>query len=175
MQTSKVYNKGKIERGIAFPTCISVNNFAGHVSPLSDAPDAISVGDVVKVDLAVHVDGYIAAVAQTAVVTGNADVACTGRAADVVCAAYTGAEVGPCQPAHRFPPSFPVPSPVWSLPNSPPSFVRSLTLGWVGTIRLSQRSAWSGRDGRTPRSPRRWPRSRRRSSASRWRASFRTA
>lgn len=26
----------KLERGIAFPTCISVNNIMGHYSPLSD-------------------------------------------------------------------------------------------------------------------------------------------
>jgi hypothetical protein len=99
-QTAKVFNKGKVERGLAFPTCISVNQLAGHVSPLGDSPAALMVGDVVKVDVAVHVDGYIAAVAQTTVLTGQPGTPCTGRAADVVCAAHLGAEVGPSTHTH---------------------------------------------------------------------------
>ena len=30
-----VYNKGKIDKGLAFPTCICVNNTVGHFSPVS--------------------------------------------------------------------------------------------------------------------------------------------
>ena len=29
-----VYNKGKIDKGLAFPTCICVNNTVGHFSPV---------------------------------------------------------------------------------------------------------------------------------------------
>lgn len=37
------------EKGIAFPTCISVNNCAGNFSPLSDDPIVkLKGGDVVK-------------------------------------------------------------------------------------------------------------------------------
>ena len=43
--TGKVYNqkkKGKaIEKGSAFPTCISVNNCVGHYSPLSSEDDVV--------------------------------------------------------------------------------------------------------------------------------------
>jgi len=48
--TSKVYNKHKVEKGIAFPTCISVNNTVGHYSPLvSDEKVVLKAGDIVKV------------------------------------------------------------------------------------------------------------------------------
>lgn len=32
-ELSKVYSKKKIEKGIAFPTCVSVNEICGHYSP----------------------------------------------------------------------------------------------------------------------------------------------
>ncbi|EOD33478.1 hypothetical protein EMIHUDRAFT_111758 [Emiliania huxleyi CCMP1516] len=82
--TSKVYNvkKGgkKVEKGSAFPTCISVNHCCGHYSPLTSEDDVTLVeGDVVKIDLGVHVDGYIGVVAHTHVCT--ADAAAPPRAA----------------------------------------------------------------------------------------------
>ena len=38
----------KLERGIAFPTCISVNDVMGHFSPLADESVALQEGDVAK-------------------------------------------------------------------------------------------------------------------------------
>ena len=36
-RTSAVYNKSKkVDKGIAFPTCLSVNNVVGHFSPFAD-------------------------------------------------------------------------------------------------------------------------------------------
>ena len=40
----------KIEKGIAFPTCISVNNVCGHFSPLKDESYALKNGDIAKID-----------------------------------------------------------------------------------------------------------------------------
>ena len=37
-----------LERGIAFPTCISVNNVMGHFSPLLDESQVLNEGDVAK-------------------------------------------------------------------------------------------------------------------------------
>lgn len=37
-----------LERGIAFPTCISVNNVMGHYSPLLDESTVLNEGDVAK-------------------------------------------------------------------------------------------------------------------------------
>ena len=55
----------KIEKGIAFPTCISVNNICGHFSPLKDESHTLKSGDLAKIDLGVHVDGFISQAATT--------------------------------------------------------------------------------------------------------------
>lgn len=48
---SKIYNKGKgkVDKGIGFPTCVSVNQIVGHFSPLKDNESTIKANDVVKV------------------------------------------------------------------------------------------------------------------------------
>jgi methionine aminopeptidase len=45
-----VYTKAKeMEKGIAFPTCVSVNEIVGHYSPIAgDENLALAEGDVVK-------------------------------------------------------------------------------------------------------------------------------
>jgi len=93
-ETEKVYNKKKegkkMEKGSAFPTCVSVNNVVGHYSPLtSEGVCELAAGDIVKVDLGVHVDGYIAVVAHTVICGGEAS---SSRQADVMMAAWTAAE-----------------------------------------------------------------------------------
>lgn len=40
--------KKKIERGVAFPTCISVNNTVCHFSPLASDETVLEENDVVK-------------------------------------------------------------------------------------------------------------------------------
>ena len=40
--------KKKIERGVAFPTCISVNNTVCHFSPLVSDETVMEAGDVLK-------------------------------------------------------------------------------------------------------------------------------
>ncbi len=50
----------KLERGIAFPTCISVNNVFGHFSPLADESHLLVEGDLAKIDLGCHLDGFVA-------------------------------------------------------------------------------------------------------------------
>jgi methionine aminopeptidase len=69
-ETGKVFKKEKeMKKGIAFPTCVSVNNCICHFSPLrSDLDVVLSDGDVVKIDLGIHIDGFIAAIAHTVVV-----------------------------------------------------------------------------------------------------------
>lgn len=91
-QSGNMYKnvKKKIERGVAFPTCISVNNVVCHFSPLASDESVLEDGDVVKIDLGCHIDGFIAAVAHTHVIQEGA---VTGRKADVIAAANTAAEV----------------------------------------------------------------------------------
>jgi len=88
-ETSKVFKKEKeLKKGIAFPTCVSVNNCICHFSPLVSEPDCIlKEGDVAKVDLGAHIDGFIAVVAHTVVVGASASNKVTGRKADVILAA----------------------------------------------------------------------------------------
>ena len=49
-ETAKTYFKKskKMEKGIAFPTCISVNNVVSHFSPNSDDQTILKLGDVVR-------------------------------------------------------------------------------------------------------------------------------
>jgi len=50
-EVRKTYNSKKsknLERGIAFPTCISVNSVMGHYSPLLDESTQLQDGDVAK-------------------------------------------------------------------------------------------------------------------------------
>jgi len=104
---SKVYNKGKgkeggkIEKGIGFPTCVSVNNLVGHFSPLSADQTALKPDDLIKIDLGVHIDGYISVVAHTFILpdpsaSSNSISAPTQaikeKQANVIAAAYTAAE-----------------------------------------------------------------------------------
>ncbi|KAK1126458.1 Proliferation-associated protein 2G4 [Melipona bicolor] len=89
-ETSKVFKKEKeLKKGIAFPTCISVNNCICHFSPIASEPDLILKDeDMVKVDLGAHVDGFIAVVAHTIVIGSSSQKKVTGRKADVVLAAH---------------------------------------------------------------------------------------
>eukprot|EP00123_Amoebidium_parasiticum_P008152 comp18605_c0_seq1/m.20174 comp18605_c0_seq1/g.20174 ORF comp18605_c0_seq1/g.20174 comp18605_c0_seq1/m.20174 type:complete len:403 (-) comp18605_c0_seq1:253-1461(-) len=102
-EAGKVYKKkvtdeetGKSEllpKGIAFPTCVSVNNVVCHFSPLvSDEAVTLKEGDVVKIDLGAHIDGYAAVVASTVVVGATEANPATGPKADAILAAHYAAE-----------------------------------------------------------------------------------
>jgi len=59
---SKILESGA---GIAFPVNIAINETAAHFSPRHDDTLAFKKGDVVKLDVGSHVDGYIADTAIT--------------------------------------------------------------------------------------------------------------
>ncbi|KAB0802434.1 hypothetical protein PPYR_04620 [Photinus pyralis] len=88
-ETNKIFKKEKeLKKGIAFPTCVSVNNCICHFSPMPSEPDyTLKEEDLAKVDLGAHLDGYIAVVAHTIVVGSSSGSKITGRKADVVLAA----------------------------------------------------------------------------------------
>ncbi|CAO3567278.1 unnamed protein product [Mortierella alpina] len=92
--TSKVYNKNSVEKGIAFPTMVSVNDCVEYYSPTGETGDDVVLrnGDVVKIELGAHIDGYIATNGHTVVINPNPAAPVEGRAADVVCAAHFAAE-----------------------------------------------------------------------------------
>jgi curved DNA binding protein len=96
-EVGTVYNKKDAEtgvkpvKGVGFPTCISINHCICHNSPIaSDADIIVEAGDLVKIDLGVHIDGYIAPCATTFIVGGGE---ITGRKADALMAAYQASEV----------------------------------------------------------------------------------
>eukprot|EP00756_Hemistasia_phaeocysticola_P028531 Hpha_TRINITY_DN16179_c3_g14::TRINITY_DN16179_c3_g14_i1::g.8021::m.8021 len=73
-ETDKCFRKGKgedkVDKGVAFPTCVNVNNVVCHYAPLEDDQSPpLAPGDVVKVDMGCHVDGFCAVAAQTVIVT----------------------------------------------------------------------------------------------------------
>lgn len=99
--------------GIAFPTSISVNNVVSHFSPLAyvqtpitlelsrspdeyssdaSAPQKLAKGDVVKIHLGAHIDGFASISAETLIVGATESDPATGRQADVLKAAWTAAE-----------------------------------------------------------------------------------
>ncbi|CAK1545916.1 unnamed protein product [Leptosia nina] len=90
-ETSKVFKKEKdSKKGIAFSTCVSVNNCICHFSPIPSETDSVlKQGDLAKIDLGAHIDGFIAVVAHT-VAVGGGEV--SGRAADVLLAAHHASE-----------------------------------------------------------------------------------
>lgn len=93
-ETEKIFKKEKnMKKGSAFPTCVSCNNCICHFSPLKSDPDyLIKDGDLVKIDLGCHIDGFIAVAAHTFVVGATKENKATGRKADVILAAYNAAE-----------------------------------------------------------------------------------
>lgn len=93
-ETAKHYKKDKqLKKGIAFPTCISINEIVCHFSPLRSEPEVyIKDRDVVKAELGVHLDGYAAQVAHTVVVGATAEAPADGPTADAIMAAYQCSE-----------------------------------------------------------------------------------
>ncbi|VDP95844.1 unnamed protein product [Trichobilharzia regenti] len=80
---------------IAFPTSISLNNIMCHYSPIDgeeNDPVEIKNGDLVKINVGAHVDGYAAIVGHTMVVGASQNNKVTGKKADVIVAAHTAAE-----------------------------------------------------------------------------------
>lgn len=91
-ELNKFYNKKPVFKGIAFPTCISVNHVCGYNSPLPEDSTTIKEGDLVKIELGAHVDGFAALLAHTIVVQSDAKAQVTGKKADVILAAYKAAQ-----------------------------------------------------------------------------------
>ncbi|KAI6206926.1 Peptidase-M24 domain-containing protein [Aphelenchoides besseyi] len=95
--TEKLFNKVrvgnkavKVGKGIAMPTCISVDNIVCHYSPLkSEEPVVLKNGQVVKIDLGAHLDGFVGLAAHTVVVgADNKENKVSGKKADVIVAAH---------------------------------------------------------------------------------------
>jgi len=90
---NKKNNKGeKVEKGLAFPACVSINGCVCHFSPDAEDKTTIAEGDVVKLDMGCHIDGFIAVAAHTLVAQADPKAPVTGPAANVVQACATAVE-----------------------------------------------------------------------------------
>jgi curved DNA binding protein len=76
----------KLERGIAFPTCICPNEITLNYSPLKDESRTIAEGDVLKIDLGAQIDGYFGHVGTT-IIAGGAKA--EGEKANLIAAGHT--------------------------------------------------------------------------------------
>uniref|UniRef100_A0A7S3RAT8 Peptidase M24 domain-containing protein n=1 Tax=Dunaliella tertiolecta TaxID=3047 RepID=A0A7S3RAT8_DUNTE len=97
-----IFAKKKLEKGVAFPTCVSVNHVVGHYSPPIEDTTTLNANDVVKIDIGVHIDGFTSVQAQTLVVQ-PAQEPVKGRAADAIQAARTAfdAALRLMRPGHK--------------------------------------------------------------------------
>ena len=62
-ELAKVYTRGQVEKGPAFPTCVSPNNIVAYCSPGPEDSVTAATGDVLKmyaacVDLYIHASIY---------------------------------------------------------------------------------------------------------------------
>lgn len=92
--TSKTFKKEKnMQKGIAMPTSISIDNCICHFSPLSsDSPVELKEGQMVKIELGAHIDGFIATAAHTVVVGSSEDHKVKDKQARVLLAAHHALE-----------------------------------------------------------------------------------
>ena len=95
-RVAAVFKNKKIEKGVAFPTCVSVNETICHFSPLPSESRTLMAGDWIKIDIGCHIDGYIAVTATTHVV-GQEGISepetITGESANVMVAAHQAVEL----------------------------------------------------------------------------------
>ncbi|KAJ3135394.1 Proliferation-associated protein 2G4 [Physocladia obscura] len=88
-----VYAKKKdLAKGIAFPTCVSPNSIITCLSPIAQDAESIEPlkdGDVVRIELGAHIDGYAAMAAHTIVVGASKTSPIVGKKADLLTAAHT--------------------------------------------------------------------------------------
>lgn len=87
-----IYKSKKISKGIAFPTCISVNNCACHYSPSSENESSVVLkdGDIVKIELGAHIDGFPILLTHT-IIVGNQQI--TDKRAKLLQCAHSAAEI----------------------------------------------------------------------------------
>eukprot|EP01059_Diplonema_ambulator_P013514 TRINITY_DN2401_c1_g1_i1.p1 TRINITY_DN2401_c1_g1~~TRINITY_DN2401_c1_g1_i1.p1 ORF type:complete len:465 (+),score=143.98 TRINITY_DN2401_c1_g1_i1:95-1396(+) len=97
-ECSKIFVKpnedgSTVFKGVAFPTSVSANDYAAHYAPheKEDGGKSLKSGDVLKIHMGCHVDGYVSQVAHTVVVGDVTDG--HEKAADVITAAYKAAEI----------------------------------------------------------------------------------
>jgi len=95
-RTQALYRKADLARGAAFPTSISKNEIAGHYHPIDGKEggeaSTLKEGDIVKLDLGVHIDGFAALVATSFVYGVDELKSVEEKKQKVMLAAHTASE-----------------------------------------------------------------------------------
>lgn len=94
-QLAAVFNRSPVEKGIAYPTTITLNENVANFSPLEDEEPAVLAkdGDLLKISLGVHIDGYTCTGARSHVVKAGKARGGHGAQADAMAAAFVAADV----------------------------------------------------------------------------------
>ena len=80
---------GSDKGGVAFPCCISLNNTLAYFSPAEDASDVVlGEGDLAKIELGVHSDGFPVLLASTQAVGASAAHPASAEASNLIQAAH---------------------------------------------------------------------------------------
>ena len=69
-ELNKIYKNKK--RGLALPTCISVNKKVAHYSPTELDNQKLATGDLIRVEMACYIDKYVSSLGDT-IKVGNTD------------------------------------------------------------------------------------------------------
>ena len=94
-ELKKVYCGKKtksLERGIGSPTCICPNNITLNYSPLLEESKTMVEGDVITIDLAAHIDGYLSVSGTSMVVSSDKSKKIDGELANLMVAGKTALE-----------------------------------------------------------------------------------
>ena len=67
LELDKVHKDVK-NKGLSFPICLSLNNIAGHYIP--NNTEVIKEGDILKIELGVHIDGFPANIVYSTIFNG---------------------------------------------------------------------------------------------------------
>ncbi|PVU90384.1 hypothetical protein BB559_004659 [Furculomyces boomerangus] len=88
-----LFKKNKdMEKGISFPTSITINNFIQNFSPPSSEDIIVGNDDLVKIEISAHVDGYIVSLGKTVVAQSPPRACLVDKRANVIAAAYYASE-----------------------------------------------------------------------------------
>jgi len=96
----KMYKKS--QKGISLPTCLSINDVVAHDSYTEKNDYKIKEGDIIRIELACHIDGHVASVGDTIKINDN-----EWQNSHIMIAAKKAMEVGllainPNQPITQF-------------------------------------------------------------------------
>eukprot|EP00054_Salpingoeca_dolichothecata_P002407 m.22680 g.22680 ORF g.22680 m.22680 type:complete len:332 (-) comp12980_c0_seq1:48-1043(-) len=71
----EVFKNGDTPKGQAFPICVSVNNCVGFYSPGLDDTLELAAGDLIKIHVGAHIDGFIVVTAESHLVPADGEIA----------------------------------------------------------------------------------------------------